>query len=267
MKRFATAAFLALSAGAHAADGVVLIDHAKALAGNVTPGDAPGYPVKITKPGSYKLSSNLVLPDINTSGIVSSVGGVSLDLNGFSIIGTNYCPPTMVDGTLTPERVCFLNGSGSGIEFAAPMNKSGSAAYSIGNGKIIGMGSHGISVTNGIIENVDVSFVGKSGIRLDGISGQVRNSNVRFPMAYGIEGAGRNFLIQNNTLFTTANYAMLIGWGIVSGNNLTGAYAAIKCYAPTAYSGNSLLYRIDNGSGVSGAYCQDGGGNLVFQQP
>ena len=37
-----------------AVDGVILIDQTKALAGNVTPGDTPGFPVTISLPGSYR---------------------------------------------------------------------------------------------------------------------------------------------------------------------------------------------------------------------
>lgn len=40
---------------AQAADGQILISQAKALAGNVTHGDAPGFPVTLTQPGSYQL--------------------------------------------------------------------------------------------------------------------------------------------------------------------------------------------------------------------
>ena len=59
----ATALMVTMS-GAHGADatatdGVVLIDQARALAGNVTPGDAPGFPVTISEPGSYRLASDL----------------------------------------------------------------------------------------------------------------------------------------------------------------------------------------------------------------
>ena len=42
-----------------AVDGVTLIDQNKALAGSVTPGDTPGFPVTISQPGSYRLSGNL----------------------------------------------------------------------------------------------------------------------------------------------------------------------------------------------------------------
>jgi hypothetical protein len=45
------AGMFAMSPSAHAR-GVVLITQAKAMAGDVTPGDAPGFPVSITRPGT-----------------------------------------------------------------------------------------------------------------------------------------------------------------------------------------------------------------------
>lgn len=69
-----------------AVDGVVLIDQTRALAGNVTPGDAPGFPVTITQPGSYRLSGNLNVP-ADAFGIVIQSDHVTIDLNGFRIAG------------------------------------------------------------------------------------------------------------------------------------------------------------------------------------
>ena len=46
-----------------AASGPILIDQNRALAGGITPGDEPGFPVTISKPGSYRFSGNLTLPD------------------------------------------------------------------------------------------------------------------------------------------------------------------------------------------------------------
>jgi hypothetical protein len=43
----------------------VLIDQNRALAGNVTPGDNPGFPVTLSLPGSYRLSGNLTAPALD----------------------------------------------------------------------------------------------------------------------------------------------------------------------------------------------------------
>ena len=54
-----TAALL-LASAALAVDGVIEINQARAAAGNVTPGDGPGFPVVISASGSYRLTSNLL---------------------------------------------------------------------------------------------------------------------------------------------------------------------------------------------------------------
>jgi hypothetical protein len=80
----ATVAFALAPAASLAVDGVILIDQNKALAGNVTAGDAPGFPVSINAPGSYRLSGNLTVP-AGVDGIIVASPGITLDLNGFSI--------------------------------------------------------------------------------------------------------------------------------------------------------------------------------------
>lgn len=80
----------ALLATAAAAFAQATIDHNKALAGGINPGDAPGYPITLSQPGSYKLMSNLVVP-AGQGGIEITANNVTLDLNGFSIVGPRTC--------------------------------------------------------------------------------------------------------------------------------------------------------------------------------
>lgn len=73
-----------------AAQAQTLLDHNRAMSGNATPGDAPGYPITLSQPGHYVLKSNLSVPD-GLSGIVIQTEGVTLDLNGFTIKGSRSC--------------------------------------------------------------------------------------------------------------------------------------------------------------------------------
>lgn len=77
----------ALSGSAFAVDGIVLIDQNRALAGSVTPGDFPGFPISITQPGSYRLSGNITVAANTINAIEISANNVTLDLNGFHISG------------------------------------------------------------------------------------------------------------------------------------------------------------------------------------
>lgn len=78
----------ALATAAYAADGVIEINQARALAGGVTPDDTPGFPVTISLPGSYRLTGNL-LPGAGFNAINVAANNVTIDLNGFSIVSPN----------------------------------------------------------------------------------------------------------------------------------------------------------------------------------
>ena len=69
----------------------VIINQGKALMGNVTPGDAAGFPVTLSQPGSYVLTSNLTVSNANTHAIDITVDDVTVDLNGFVIQGPTVC--------------------------------------------------------------------------------------------------------------------------------------------------------------------------------
>src|ERR1041385_6531759 len=150
--RAATGLFLAVCAlPLRAVDGIVLINQNAALAGNVTPGDTPGFPVTITLPGSYRLSGNLTVPDANTTGIFIHADGVTIDLNGFSIIG-----PALCSG---PPIRCTSTGTGIGID-------SLGLRTAVLNGAVQGMGSDGIRLLIGFnrVERVHVFNNGSTGI-------------------------------------------------------------------------------------------------------
>ena len=106
-------------------DGTTLITQKLADRGNVTTDDAPGFPVTISEAGSYRLGSNLIVPDGDTTAIDITAPNVVLDLNGFSILGP---------GTF-----------GSGVGINAPFRGTFPAGdVRVMNGVIRGMGSEGI---------------------------------------------------------------------------------------------------------------------------
>lgn len=103
-------ALLLVPVVASAAEGVHQINQA-CVADGCFEGDTPGWPVLITQPGSYRLTSNLDLRDAPVPGeakaiqvqIDSSLPNLmfDIDLNGFSIFGPVTCtgfPVTACDG-------------------------------------------------------------------------------------------------------------------------------------------------------------------------
>lgn len=142
-----------LSLNLYAVDGVILIDQNRALAGGVTPGDAPGFPITISQPGSYRLSGDLTVPNAGTDGFVVTADRVTIDLNGFSIIGPTVCS----------SFPCSPAGSGTGV------NGSSSGTITVRNGTIKGMGQFGIYAPNGhpFIEGVHLDGNGASGLNMN----------------------------------------------------------------------------------------------------
>lgn len=102
-----------------------LIDQNKALAGGITPGDTPGFPITLSQPGSYKLTSNLTVP-AGMDGIVMAVDGITLDLNGYTIAGPIVC--TRTGSTVS----CPVSGYTSGVR---------AELYSTGIGSVVRNGS------------------------------------------------------------------------------------------------------------------------------
>ena len=88
--QFAALAAAALSLSAGLMNSPQTIDHAQALRGGVTPLDAPGYPVTISRPGHYRLSGDLVVP-AHADGILITAPDVTLDLNGHTVRGPVRC--------------------------------------------------------------------------------------------------------------------------------------------------------------------------------
>ncbi|MEX0915730.1 MAG: right-handed parallel beta-helix repeat-containing protein [Wenzhouxiangellaceae bacterium] len=155
--------FLLLPGAALAVDGVREINQACATQG-CFPGDSPGFPVQINEPGSYRLTSDLDVrtssaPE-NRSGIdIGAVAGspaldVTIDLNGFTILGPVTCSGT-------PVTSCSPGGgSGDGIR----TNSNPESHTRIKDGFIRGMGSSGVDCSrNCVVSNVVAEQNGASG--------------------------------------------------------------------------------------------------------
>jgi hypothetical protein len=200
--RLATLALLG-SAGT-AAYAQQTIDQNKALAGNVTPGDSAGFPITISRPGHYKLMSNLAVPQ-GTNAIVVTANGVTLDLNGFNVLGSVKCSQYGGEGTTV---TCAPMDGSSGILAGAVtgtriLNGSirGFGTYGVALGyrsiaeqlRIAEIGVYGISGADANVNDVLVELSGAGGISLSGIS-MVDRSAVRNNGGEGIVAG----LIQNS---------------------------------------------------------------------
>jgi hypothetical protein len=218
----------ALACPLYAVDGVVLISQNAAIAGNVTPGDTPGFPVTISVPGSYRLSTNLTVPDTSTDAILITANDVTLDLNGFSIIGPAVCkgfPP-----------VCSPVVVGNGVT-------SFSDDITVLRGKIRGMG-FGIFLRGNASRVEKIHAIGNAGA---GISATATGDNsVIRCAANGNAGEGISVsgLADGNTaMFNGGNGISIFGSAIhnLSANNQTGIFGS------GTFLGNTVLFNSTQG--------------------
>jgi len=129
-----------------------------------------GFPFKITKSGSYKLTSNLVVP-AGTDGIDILTADVTLDLNGFSIMGPVICTINFEPAT------CPAPTAGVGIRAAGSEGTPGPGDVKVINGSVRGMGSHGIFLTGDGSLVQKVSSEGNAGSGMI-VAGSVVDSSV-----------------------------------------------------------------------------------------
>ncbi|MBC7832929.1 MAG: right-handed parallel beta-helix repeat-containing protein [Hyphomicrobium sp.] len=128
---------LGFLAAACSAQAQISIDQNKALAGSVTPGDTPGFPVVLSVSGAYKLTGNLVVP-ASTDGVFVAAPNITIDLNGFSIVG-----PVVCSGSAA-ALACAGAKEGSGIG-----GYSGMHGATVRNGTVRGFGAQGVSLDRG----------------------------------------------------------------------------------------------------------------------
>lgn len=219
-----------------AADGQILINHAKALAGNVTPGDAPGYPVTLTKQGSYILGS-----DLSTSGadaIEAFAVEITIDLNGFRIEGSN------------------------GLSFGI---NSTQRNLTVRNGTIQRF-LKGIVARGGspIIENMRITENRTEGIQIANSYGIIRNSTIILTRTgTGIDCVSFACQIEETHIAANATGVKIKRGSLLNNMIIDSTNTGISLYsgATVGYSGNTLINNAVQvaGSGLisfSSLYCQ-----------
>jgi hypothetical protein len=194
----AIAVVLVLAGPALAVDGVIEINQARAVAGNVTAGDGPGFPVQISAQGSYRLTSDLIVTP-GQDGIDVTASFVTIDLNGFNIVGGA--------GGVT-DGISIQSGTSVGVR----------------NGNILGFTRDGVFSNGGTnyVRVTDVRAIGYGtiGIDLQGVGGVIDgcttldgNTGMRV-----IDGRVVNSIARGNTSFAL----VLVGGSGYSGNVFNG---------------------------------------------
>ncbi len=213
-----------------AVDGVLEIDQA-CVASGCFPGDNPGFPVEVAGSGSYRLTSNLAVPNANTTAISVTGDDVSIDLNGFVVSGITDCGVNLGDP-------CTPAGTGHGIQ------SDGGERTEVRNGTVRGMGSQGIALlkgpskvegvtaisnggigiaVEGVVSGCRVTRNGDRGIALIGVCAAVGNVVARND-GIGIQADAATCSIANNTIQRNDGAGILAtagGGTLVTGNLVT----------------------------------------------
>lgn len=176
-----------------AADGVVLINQAKVI-------QQGGFPFKITRSGSYKLSGNLVVPP-NVNGIEFRAEDITLDLNGFTIAGPVVC------GFQGQNCAPFPTTTTWGIRAFA-------LSVSVRNGHIRGF-TNGIQAFGGLLEELNVFSNSSTGLIAN--DAVVRRNNARSNGGFGI--ACFDCVVTENIARENASSGFTVGGNGVFGSN------------------------------------------------
>ncbi len=242
MKRIAYVAFAgALSvAPAHAVTndhGVVVFTQADALAGNVSPGDAPGFPVTLGVGGSYRLGSNLVVTTL-VNGIEVRANEVSIDMAGFT-----------------------LAGSGSGRNGIASFNRS----LRVANGNIRGFTLDGIRTIAPFltVSQMIVTANGRTGIIADDTGSQpdvmafarISDSSVTRNGASGVV-CTEHCLVESNIVSLNAAFGIYFRGkgGTALGNVSTSNGFYGMYFAAPGGAGNNTVLQNANAVQIQGPY-------------
>jgi hypothetical protein len=186
--------------------------------------DQPGFPVQIFAPGSYKLTSNLVVP-AGVSGVEIYSSGVTLDLNGFEIrsnsictrndaISTVYCPNPLgkVGVELKTGGNTVRNGRISGFETAIQTHSNNGGGGDLFEALLLENGRTGMSAYAGASKSI------------------VRNVRAQKLVDNGFAGSG--LLIQGSVASNTGGYGFLLSSSMVTdslavNNKIKGFYGGV----------------------------------------
>ncbi len=230
---------LLLAGPAFGVSGVVEINHVCSLNTGCFPGDIAGYPVTITAGGSYRLTSNLIVPNENTDGIELETPNVTIDLNGFEIVSLG-CVGATTNCTPSP-------GTGRGISISTSFTNPGVA---VSNGTITGMGFSGIILSEqSKVTNMRVRWNVIHGIEVHNAS-IVSGNTVYENGLHGIT-CDRS-LVTGNTVYGSGNFGIDDSFGsLIAGNIVTGnTDDGIKTGTGSTVSGNTVTG--NGGDGISG---------------
>ena len=223
-----------LGGRAHAVDGVIEINQARASKGGITPGDTPGFPITIStgtfssEPMSFRLTGPLF--SSTTDNIIEILSPhVTVDLNGFMI--TCLIPPCAGFGILSDQNnITIMNGTVRG--FAEGVKISGNGAQ-VENLRVLDNTMAGVHLSNDcIVRNTLAAANGTEGIKVGlgcTVSGNTANSNTTSGICTGLGSNVFGNTVRGNTAYGL-NLAPTVGYSqnVISANGLGTVFSGVS---------------------------------------
>jgi parallel beta-helix repeat protein len=215
-----------------------------------TPGDATSV-FRITQPGSYYLISNIA-GDSGRHGIAIAIGGVTLDLNGFDLLGAG--------------------GTGA---FDGVYSTGNLESIAVVNGTVRNWAGNGVNLTTNFTENCRVDgiiAVGNKGIGINGGGGcTVTNCLAYFNFGAGISAATGSIVSKCTARANQGSGIVVTQAGIVSdctvsSNILDGIQAdsanvirGNACSSNASAGNGAGIHVIGSRNRIEGNHCTSGG--------
>jgi hypothetical protein len=258
---------------AHAAGGAFEINQ-DCIAVGCFAGDNPGFPVEITQPGSYVLTSDIGTPGNQfVDAIAVTVGGVDIDLNGHTIEGGATCTGTPVSATCTGflgyDGITLSNGGNPGV-------------YHVHDGRIHGFRNAAVSASDSasgsLFERLSVSenhfgfgVVGVTTPGADAGSGRIRDSEIVRNSLSGVTSSyatGRSrVFVDNSTISGNGGNGLFVGGGsVIVGSRINdNAQPGVDCTSLTCVLGqDSFQGNAGAGTQYNIGTLKDMGGNVCL---
>lgn len=211
-----------------------------AINGTNTPG-TPTAVVRITQPGSYYLTANVV-GESGKHGIDIASSGVTIDLNGFEVIG---------------------NGVGSGV-FDGVRTATGIKNVTVRNGHVRNWGDDGVEIANIVnsagarVENVQATGNGGTGILCSTANGHVVHCTASENGATGISATR---LISGCSAVDNTGIGLSVGQGgsiidsTAFSNDSDGLFTGFGCTVVNCTSDNNTGDGIESSNGTTITNC------------
>lgn len=264
-----------LPAMSHAAGGALEINQDCAAVGCFA-GDSAGFPITISHPGSYVLTSDLLTTPANVVAISVTASPVDIDLGGHTIDGGGACGGSPVTGCTTTGGFTGISQSNAdppGVLHIHDGTIRGFTNSSVGVPSAIYLGNAGDGTVLERLNVLETAGIGAIMVFSDAAGlVRLRDSNVSRDKFYGVACASGNLAslsIERSQFSASGNVGVSLGLCknvTITESRFYGnaGYGVLGIGASAALGSNTFSGNNSAGVQYSVATLKDMGGNVCF---